>query len=164
MMDYGLSPDEARELQAQLDADEWEALLQVQRQLLDAPMAAPSAAFANRVLAQVVARERQQARRRNVIGSLVLALGSLTFTGLMIWNSPLGTLMQVGGWAVLLDSALSLFGLSATLLSIGRTFVETLVTATGGISLLLFALFALALTLIWTRVASGNAPLSEDNL
>ncbi len=164
MMDYGLNPDEAHELQGQLDAGEWEALLQVQRQLLDAPMLAPSVGFADRVLAELAVRERQQARWRNTVGATAFAFGTLVVLGLTVCSTSFGLLTQVNGWAGLLNAALSFIGLCSTLFLIASTFAEALLRTVGGMSLLLLAFFALALTLLWTRVVAGNAPLTRPNL
>ena len=164
MMDYGLNPDEARELQAQLDAGEWDALLQVQRQLSDAPMLAPSAGFTNRVLTELAVRERRQARRRNVIGAIAFAFGTLVVTALVIWASPLDLLVQARGVGTLFNTLLSLANSLSTLFFIGRTFGEVLLHDTGSTGLLLFALFAFALTLVWARVVAGTAPLNRPDL
>ncbi len=161
MMDYGLNNDEARELQAQLDADEFDALLQLQRQLLDAPMAIPAGDFTSRVMTRLAAREQAQARRRSTFGAIGFVAGSLIVSALAIWSSPLGTLVQVSGWTALLDGALSLFGYSTTLLVIVRSFASTLLETIGAPSLVLFALVVFALTLVWTRLVAGSVPLNR---
>lgn len=163
MMDYGLNPDEARELQDELTANEWEALLQVQRQLLDAPMLAPSPDFTNRVLTELELRKRKLAWWRNLIGLCGFTLGTLIVIGLVLWSSPFSLVIHVNGWTELVRGALSLWNFLSTLLLIGRTFTQVLLDQIGSTGLLLFALFALALTVIWTRVVAGNAPLTRSN-
>ncbi len=164
MMDYGLNNDEVRELQAQLDADEFDALLQVQRQLLDAPMAAPAGDLTSRVMARLAAQEQRQVRRRNTFGVIGFVAGSLIVSVLAIWSSPIGILVQVSGWAALLDSILSLFSVVTTMFVIVRSFADALLDAIGGPSLVLFALLALALTLVWTRLVAGNVPSNRHEI
>ncbi len=164
MMDYGLNNEEVRELQSQLDGDEFEALLQVQRQLLDTPMAAPAVDFTSRVMTRLAERERQQARRRSAFGAIGFVSGSLIVAALAIWTSPLGMLVQVSGWAALLDSTLSLFGVASTMFIIVRSFAGALFEAIGSTSLVLFALLTLALTLTWTRLVAGSGPLTHPDI
>ncbi len=164
MMDYGLNNEEVRELQAQLDADEFEALLQVQRQLLDTPMAAPTVDFANRVMTRLAVHERQQDRRRSALGAVGFISGSLIVAALAIWTSPLGTLVQVSGWTALLDNAISLLGVGTTVFVIALSFAGALFEAIGSASLVLFALLTLALTLIWTRLVAGPGPLNRPGI
>lgn len=164
MMDYGLSNEEMREFQAQLNADEFDALLQVQRQLLDEPMVAPAADLSSRVMTRLVERERRKARRRSTFGAIGFIFGSMIVTALVVWASPLGTLVQVSGWAVLLDEALSLFSLVTTLLVITRAFAAAFVQTLGSTNLVLFGFLALALTLIWTRVVNGPIPLKSEKM
>ncbi len=165
MMDVnqlGLSRDEAQELRAQLDAEAWQALLSLQHALANAPVLAPSAGFADRVLQTLAVRERRRAQRRNLIGTIAFVLGSILVIALLFWSSPLGGLIQVSGWAALLDSAMQFVGVAATGLIITRTFAATLAHAAGETGLLLYALFALALTLVWTRLVTGSAPLNHS--
>ncbi len=164
MMDYGLNNDEMRELQAQLAPGEFEALLQVQRQLLDEPMVTPADGFTERMMSRLAAREQQQARRRSTFGAIGFVAGSLVLTALLIWTSPLGTLVQVSGWAALLDSALSLWSSGMTVAIIMRSFVGALWEDMGSTSLLLFALLAFALTLVWTRVVAGAGLLNRSEI
>ncbi len=160
MMDYRLDPDEARELQAELSAGEWQALLQVQRQLLEAPLASPSAGFAGRVLAGVAARERAEAHRRNVVGAALCTLAAVVVLTYAIASSPLQALFQVGGWAALVNNGLAVLDLGSTVFILVQALAATLLAALPWPVLLLFALLALALTLIWARVVAG-APLNR---
>jgi hypothetical protein len=164
MMDYGLSNDEVRELQEQLDAAEFAALLEVQRQLLDAPMVAPAADFTSRVMIRLAAVEQRRARRHNSLGAIGFMFGTLIVGALGIWSSPLGTLVQVSGWAALLDSALSLFNLTTTSFVIVRSFANALLGTLGSTSLVLFAFLTLALTLIWTRMVTGSVTLQRSKI
>ncbi len=164
MMDYGLSNEEMREFQAQLNTDEFDALLQMQRQLLDEPMVAPAADFSSRLMTRLIEQERRKARRRSTFGAIGFLFGSLIVSALAIWSSPLGVLVQVSGWSALLDNVLALFGVTTTVLVIARSFVGALLQAVGTPSLVLFAFLTLALTLVWTRLVSGSVPLKDHEL
>jgi hypothetical protein len=153
----GLSQDEASELQAQLDAEAWQALLAVQHALANAPMLAPSAGFTARVLQSLAVRERDRAWRRNVIGSMGFALGSLVFTAWAVWSSPLSTLMLIGGWTALLDEFTAFITSASTLFSILLAFMQVVLDVTGEWLLFAFAVLALALTLVWTHIVAGPA-------
>jgi hypothetical protein len=165
MMDVnqlGLSRDEAQELRAQLDAEAWQALLSLQHALANAPVLAPSAGFADRVLQTLAVRERRRAQRRSLIGIISFALGSIFVTALLFLLSPLGVMTQASGWAALLDSALQLVGFATTWLVIVRAFIAAFVHATGEPGLVLLALLALALTLAWAQMIVESSPLDHS--
>jgi hypothetical protein len=90
--------------------------------------------------------------------------GTLIVGALGIWSSPLGTLVQVSGWAALLDSALSLFNLTTTSFVIVSSFASALLGTLGSTSLVLFAFLTLALTLIWTRMVTGSVTLQRSKI
>lgn len=164
MMDVsqsGLSQAEARELQSHLDPEEWTALLGVQHAFANAPLLAPSAGFGDRVMQKLAIRERQQARRRSVIGVFALTSGSIFFTALLLWLSPLSALAQANVWADLLITITSLVGVMAVVLEIARAFAQALPGWLGEWIALALALFALVLTILWTRIVVGWTPLNR---
>ncbi len=159
--DFGLTPDEGRELQAALDPGEWMGLLAVQQLLTAAPVAAPDAAFSNRVLARLESHERARSLRRSMLGGLLVALGSLLFTGFVIWSSPLASLTQINIWMALSNSIQFLVPAMETVYLVLRTFAAVMWEGNGELLLLLLALFSLALSLLWTRIVMRPAPVNR---
>jgi hypothetical protein len=157
----GLSQGEARELQAHLDTEGWAALLAVQRAFASAPMLAPSAGFGDRVLQKLAVRERQRAWRRSVAGIIAFSLGSTIFTAFLLWLSPLSGLTQASGWAELLNTFASFVDVLAVVLEIAATFTQVLAKLLGDWIVLGFSLFALLLTILWTRIVAGWTPLNR---
>ncbi|MGB8645262.1 MAG: hypothetical protein WCF84_08485 [Anaerolineae bacterium] len=153
----GLTPAEGNELQAQLDPGEWQALLTLQQLLHTTPLAAPDAGFSNRVLSRLAARERARALRRNILGASAFGLGSMLLTALLIWSSPLGALTQAAGWVTLLDGVAFVVSVVTTLFLVTSTFAQALWYGDGRIALMLVALFAVSLTLIWTYMITRPA-------
>ncbi len=159
--DYGLSPEEGKELNSQLDAAEWQALLAVQQMLRTAPLAAPDAAFSNRVLTRLATRERARAQKRSALGGLIFAFGSLLLVGFVIWSSPLVPLLAGISPASAINGIASLVPAAATVLVVASTFGTALLAGNTGIGLMLMALFASGLTLIWTRIVMRPALLNR---
>jgi hypothetical protein len=157
----GLSQAEARELQASLDAEDWAALLDVQHAFASAPLLSPSAGFGDRLMQSLAVRERRRARRRSITGVTAFALGSTLLTVLFIWLSPLGVLTQANGWVDLLNTFASFVGVMAVVLEIAGTFTQVLSGLFGEWIVLALSLFALLLTILWTRIVVGWAPLNR---
>lgn len=155
----GLDQAEARELQANLNAEEWTALLAVQHAFANAPMLTPSSGFGDRVMQKLVSRELAQARRRSAAGILALALGSIVFTALLL--SPLDALTQANGWAEIANALTSSVGILAAVLDIAGTFAQVLAAMFDEVTVVGFSLFALLLTILWTRVVVGWTPLNR---
>ncbi len=153
----GLTPEEGNELQAQLDPGEWLALVSVQQLLTTTPMLAPDAGFSNRVLTRLATRERARALRHNILGSLAFGLGSVLLTAFLIWTSPLGALAAPEGWVSLLDGLNYIVSACMTLFVLTTTFTQTLWYGDGKILVMLVALFATSLTIIWTYMVSRPA-------
>lgn len=161
MMNLGLTNEEVRELQTQLDADEWDALRRVQRELLDAPMLSPKADFVQRTNMRLAKREHARARRHSTFGAIMFVLGVLIVIALLVWSSPLSYFFQLRGWTILFNCGMWVTGVLTTMLMVAFTFVVTLLQVLGEFPLLLFALFTLALTMVWVRVVADAAPLNR---
>ncbi len=157
---YGLTPEEGNELQAQLDPGEWQSMLTVQQLLTSAPIVAPDAGFSNRVMSRLATRERVRAQRRSALGALAFGLGSMALIAFFIWSSPLAALADTSGWVTLMNGIASLIPAVTTILVLFLTFTGT---EGGEIALLVTALFAFSLTLIWiymvTRPALSSRPI-----
>ncbi len=154
---YGLTPEEGNELQAQLDPGEWQALVSVQQLLTTTPMLAPDAGFSNRVLTRLATRERARALRHNILGALAFGLGSTLLAAFLLWTSPLGALAAPEGWVSLLDGLNYLVSASMTLFVLATTFTQAFWYGDGKIVVMLVALFAVSLTLIWTYMVTRPA-------
>jgi hypothetical protein len=161
MNQSGLNQAEAHELQANLDAEGWAALLDVQHAFANAPLLSPSAGFGDRVLQSLAVRERMRARRRSLMGVTAFTLGSVLFTSLFIWLSPLGALTQANGWVDLLNTFTSFVGVMAVVVEIVGTFAQVLSGLIGEWLVLALSLFALLLTILWTRIVVGWTPLNR---
>ena len=161
MNQFGLSQEEARDLQASLNAEEWSALLDVQHALANAPLLSPSAAFGGRVLSSLAVREQRRARRRTLLGLVSLAFGTILFAGMFIWLSPFGVLTEVNGWVEILYTFTSFVGVMAVVFEVARTFTGVVYAPVGEWVVLSFSLFALMLTILWTRIVVGWTPLNR---
>lgn len=157
----GLDRAEALELQAQLDADEWTALLAVQHAFANAPTLSPSSGFGDRVLHSLAVRQRRQARRRELAGIIAFAFGSNILTAFVLWLSPLGALTGANGWADLLNTFASFVGVMQVVLEIAGAFAQVIPAVLGGGIVLALALLALVLTILWTRIVVGWTPLNR---
>ncbi len=146
---YGLAPEEGRELQTQLDPGEWQALLSVQQLLAATPVMSPDAGFSNRVMVRLAARERVRAQRRTALGILAFGLGSMLLTAFLLWSSPLGALAEPSGWVTLLNGISWLIPAVTTVLVVLRTFADAFWNGQGAVLMVLMALFAVSLTSIW---------------
>lgn len=156
----GLERETAAELRTGLTADEWSAFLQVHQHLTNAPSVAPTAGFDGRVLERI-ARQAQPRARRRALGVISLLCGALLLTALSLRLSPVSLLLQVSGWATFLNAAASFVTIAQVALQIARTFLQVSAQVVGAGYLLALALFALALTLIWTRVVAGLTLLNR---
>jgi hypothetical protein len=162
MNQFGLGRDEARALRADLDVEEWAALLDVQRSFASAPLLSPSAGFVDRVRQSLAARERQRARRRSILGITCFILGSILITAQYLWLSPFAALSQARGWTDLLNMFASSVSILAVILEIAGAFAQTMLGLLGEWLVLSLSLFALALTILWTRVVVGWTPLNRQ--
>jgi hypothetical protein len=157
----GLTQAESNELQARLDAEEWSALLAVQHTLANAPLVTPSAGFGDRVMQQLAVRQRQQARRRNLAGGVIFTLSSILFISLFFWLSPLDAFTQPTGWAEMLTTFTALVGVMTVVVQIGAAFARVLFELFGQETVVALSVFALLLTMLWSLVVTGWAPLNR---
>ncbi len=128
-------------------------------------MVTPSVGFATRTMTRIAEHERAQARRRAWIGSallVVVASAMLLFVGVRLF-SLLTALSASPETVEAVTSAL------ATVMFWVKAFAEALWIAAGTILLnigdipmLAYALFVLALTMIWLRVATGSFQFSTS--
>lgn len=161
MNHIGMTQSEASELNGTLDAEGWAALLEVHHAFANAPLVAPSAGFGERVLTSLAARERRQARRRSIVGVFAFAFGSILFTALIVWLSPLGALTQANGWADLLNMFASSLSVLAVVLEIGGKFARAMPGLVGEWFLVTLSLVAFLMTIGWTRIVAGWTPLNR---
>jgi hypothetical protein len=159
---FGLSLEEARALRADLRAEEWAGLLDVQHAFVSAPLISPPPGFGDRVLQSLAVRERRRARRRSILGITFFILGSIIFTTQYLWLSPLSSLTQLSGWADLLDMFASFVGIMAVVLEIAGAFAQFLLGQVSEWMVLALSFFAMILTILWTRVVDSWTPLNRQ--
>lgn len=157
----GLSQAESNELQAHLDGGEWTALLAVQHALANAPLLAPSGGFGDRVMQELAIRERRQAWRRTVLGAILLTLGSILFVVQSFWLSPLNAFIQPTGWADLLTAFTSSVGILTVVAQVVGAFAGALFQMLGQETLVALSVFGLLLTILWSLIVTGSAPLNR---
>lgn len=130
-----------------------------------ATLLSPRTGFAERVMARLEEREREQARRRALIGAGLLVLaGALVVSILFVWTaariSPLlADLSQVISW-------LSVFGpLVGGLCEAVYVAVRDVLETANNPLTLVYALATLGLTLLWARLVTGASehPLTQSS-
>ncbi len=126
-------------------------------------LVSPSAGFTWRVMTRIAEHERAQARRRALIGSALLvvvagALLALVGAQIVVWLTAFAERPEVLELVVsALAAALFWLGAFAGALWIA---VGTILANIGEVTMLVYALGVLTLTMVWLRVATGSPTLS----
>lgn len=127
----------------------------------------PAPGFTSRVMARIAEHERAQARRRAVIGSVLLVLAAIAVLGLVArW------LVSVASVVITTPSILvAVVNACAALMFWAAKFAKLLWTVAlivaqnvGAVELLALAVAVVTLTAIWVRVVSGPLQLSSQSI
>lgn len=163
-LDDALTADKARQLQMHLDGCQscqakWIYMERISQLFADAPLAPPPAGFAAKVSQRLAQR---QARRRVVLGGVILFMGTISLAALAlpaIISAPMA-LEQLCSYSLLLSHGLQLV---LKLISVGRPLVKagwlvlTAVLSPSGRPVLAFySLAVFALTALWVRLVSDR--------
>lgn len=159
----GLTPEEARDLQAELAPGEWQAMFAVQQTLAAAPAFSPAEGFAQRTLARLAVREREQARGKSALGAIVLVAGALFGGALLLISYGEAVWSQVGGPAGIVTAAVLLAGYLQTYFLVLSGLAAAVSTLLGDWPLVLLAVFAFGVALASVRLI-GSAPASRPIL
>lgn len=129
-------------------------------------MVAPAPGFTQRVMARLEERERTAERRRAVIGiGILIAVATAVFAG--VGAIIISVVMELVSFPDLPISALvaliPFMDVVGTLLGALWTAATVLVDVIGP-QILLYAVFVLAMTLIWVRVVNGSFQLTPHTL
>jgi len=163
-LDDALTTDEARQLQMHLERCQgcqakWNSMKRISQLFADAPLVPPPAGFAAKVSQRLAQRE---ARRRWILGGLILLLGiiALAVLALPAIIGAFMTLLQLLSCSPLLSHGPQLI---LKLISIGRPLVKAvwlaitaLVSPSGHPILVSYSLVVFALTALWVRLVSGR--------
>lgn len=157
----GMSQAESNELQARLDAEEWEALLAVQHTFAGSSLLSPSEGFDDRVMQALAIHARQRALGRNIVGGILFTLASILFIAQYFWLSPLNAFIQPAGWTDLVTTLTSLVGVLAVAAAIAAAFARVLFQLIGQETVVALSVLALLLTVVWSRLVPEWAPLNR---
>jgi len=159
-LDGLLGQEQAAQLQAHLAqceacSEEWEAMRSLSSLLKAEPMAIPAPDFAARVAQRV---HQGEARRRRLYSSLGVLMGSvglwavagiaLSVLFIALWQAPIRIILSEVGLPLARNAPSALTALGSAL----RSVVDELYARPTGLLLLGYAILALAVTLLWTRV------------
>ena len=163
-LDKVLTADKARQLQMHLERCQscqakWISMERISQLFADAPLVPPPTGFAVKVSQRLAQR---QARRRGVLGGVILLMGTISLTVLVL-PAIIGafmTLEQLFSYAPLLSHGLQLI---LKLVSIGRPLVKAgwlaltaLLSSAGPPILASYSLAVFVLTALWVRLVSGQ--------
>lgn len=128
-------------------------------------MIAPSAGFTSRVMTRIAEHERAQARRRALIGSVLLVIVAIAILVLVAWS----LFVWVSAFITTPSAVISVFNAFSTLTFWIRTFIEMLWTVAtiiienvGVAQMLVLAIGVFALSIVWVRVVVGPFQLSSQ--
>jgi anti-sigma factor RsiW len=163
-LDDALTADKASQLQMHLDGCQscqakWISMERISRLFADAPLVPPPAGFAAKVTQRLAQR---QARRRGLLGGVILFMGAISLTVLAlpaIISAPTA-LEQLLSCSLVLSHGLQL---TLRLITIGRPLVKAgwltitaLLSPSGRLVLASYSLAVFALTALWVRLVSGR--------
>jgi len=115
-------------------------------------MVMPAEGFPARVISRLEAYEKRRTRTQWLLTVGVVFLGSLAALGWLVFN-----------WAAMLDTLFFLAASALFLILMALTFLFALVQSIGQGPLLVYALFVLALTVVWARVSGSWNPSITDH-
>lgn len=125
----------------------------------------PAPGFTSRVLARIAEHERAQARRRAVIGSVLLVLAAIAILGLVAWWFVSVASVFVAAPSILV----AVLQACASLAFAAAKFVESLWTVAlilaenvGAFEMIALAVAVITLTAIWVRVVAGPFQLASQ--
>jgi hypothetical protein len=163
-LDDALTADGRRQLQMHLDRCQscqakWISMERISQLFTDAPLLPPPAGFAARVSQRLAQR---QARRRGLLGGVILFMGTISLTVLAlpaIISAPTA-LEQLFSCSLALSHGLQLV---LKLISVGRPLVKVswlvltaIFSPSGRPILASYSLAVFALTALWVRLVSGR--------
>jgi anti-sigma factor RsiW len=164
-LDDALTADKARQLQMHLDGCQscqakWIYMERISQLFADAPLAPPPAGFAAKVSQRLAQR---QARRRGLLGGMILFMGAISLTMLAlpaIISAPLA-LEQLFSFSPLalshgLQLVLKLISVGRPLVKAGWLVLTAVLSPSGRPVLASYSLAVFALTALWVRLVSGR--------
>jgi uncharacterized membrane protein len=127
----------------------------------------PAPGFTSRVLARIAEHERAQARRRAMIGSVLLVLAAIAILGLVAW-----WLVSIASVFVTAPTVLvAVLNVCASMAFWVAKFFESLWAVAliitqnvGAVEMLALAIGVITLTAIWVRVVAGPLQLSSRSI
>jgi uncharacterized membrane protein len=127
----------------------------------------PAPGFTSRVLARIAEHERAQARRRAMIGSVLLILAAIAVLGLVAW-----WLVSIASVFVTAPTVLvAVLNVCASMAFWVAKFFESLWAVAliitqnvGAVEMLALAIGVITLTAIWVRVVAGPLQLSSRSI
>jgi anti-sigma factor RsiW len=163
-LDEALTADEARRLQMHLDRCQncqvkWISMKRVSQCFADAPLVPPPTGFAAKVSQRLAQRE---ARRRGVLGGLILLIGTISLTALVL-PAIIGafiSLEQLLSCPPLLSHGLQLIlkltSIGRPLVKAGQLVLTSLFSPAGQPILASYSLAVFALTALWVRLVTSR--------
>jgi hypothetical protein len=127
----------------------------------------PAPGFTSRVMARIAEHERAQARRRAMIGSVLLILTAIAVLGLVAW-----WLVSIASVFVTAPTVLvAVLNVCASMAFWVAKFFESLWAVAliitqnvGAVEMLALAIGVITLTAIWVRVVAGPLQLSSRSI
>jgi uncharacterized membrane protein len=127
----------------------------------------PAPGFTSRVMARIAEHERAQARRRAMIGSVLLILAAIAVLGLVAW-----WLVSIASVFVTAPTVLvAVLNVCASMAFWVAKFFESLWAVAliitqnvGAVEMLALAIGVITLTAIWVRVVAGPLQLSSRSI
>jgi anti-sigma factor RsiW len=165
-LDGLLERDQVVQLQAHLAdceacREEWAAMRSLSDLLDGAPLAEPAPGLAARVMQRLQQREARQRRLYSILGVLLGSAGLWVAAGLIacvvcfvVWRAPLQILWTNAGLPLARNTLSALAVLFEAMLKV----TDELSRRPTGSLVLSYAVLALALTALWTRVVFQRAP------
>ena len=130
-------------------------------------MMAPSPGFTSRVMARLTERERAQARRRALIGSVLLvgaAVAILTLGVLWCISAAEFFLTMPNVLVATVDALASLAFWSALFFESLWSVALLIAQNVGAVEMLALAVTVMGLTVLWVRVVAGPFQLSSQTI
>lgn len=163
-LDDALTADKARQLQMHLESCQscqakWTSMKRISQLFADASMVPPPAGFAARVSQRLAQRE---ARRRGLLGGVILFIGIITLTGLALPAiiGAVTALEQLLSYSPLLGYGplliLKLISIGRPLIKAGWLAITALFSPSGQPILVSYSLVVFVLTALWVRLVSGR--------
>lgn len=127
----------------------------------------PAPGFTSRVMARIAEHEHAQARRRAVIGSVLLVLAAIAVLGLVAWWFISVASVVVATPSILvavLNALASVMFWAAKFAELLWTVALIVVQNVGAVEMLALAVAVITLTAIWVRVVTGPLQLSSQSI